>query len=488
MTNERKKKEAWLLSGQDLELEIRKITGRALRRSIPSAQERRRTLRFSRDLVERLEKELKRSGFEAEVQVEGSIAKDTWLAGEKDIDLFMLIPEKYGREAFDQVLNVAKKVAGEGYLEAYAEHPYIQAKIDDFVVDFVPSFKLEKAGDAISSVDRTPFHTLYMKERLTPKLRNEVRLVKRFMRGIGTYGAEIKVGGFSGYLCEVLTLHYGAFVDLLRAASNWKERVLADLEGHYEGKEGKAREIFQEPLIVIDPVDKGRNVASAVRIDEFNEFIAASREFIKRPSVDFFFTEEVEPLSFEELSRTMKDRGSALVFLKTSIARAVPDVLWGQLYKSHRALRNLVRRHKFTVIRDGVWSDEEAATVFVFELHSRSLPTVEKHLGPPVRKKDDCEKFLKKHLGSDQIVSGPRIESDRWVVERRRKYTDVTDLLRQELKDSLENTGTASLVSEALSSSFSVWVNEEIREFYSRNPSFASFLTEYLTGKPRWLH
>ncbi len=468
-------------------LKVREITEQALRRSIPSEKERLRTLRFSQHLSGRLEKELERAGFEAEVQIEGSIAKDTWLAGEKDIDLFMLISKRYGREAFDQVLKVAKKVAGKDYLEAYAEHPYIQAKIEDFVVDFVPSFRLERAEDALSSVDRTPFHTIYMKERLTPELKNEVRLVKRFMRGIGTYGAEIKVGGFSGYLCEVLTLHHGSFVELLRAASNWKERVLADLEGHYEGREAKARDIFQEPLIVIDPVDKGRNVASAVRIDEFSEFIAASREFLKRPSLDFFYPEEVEPLSFEELSRTIKYRGSTLVFLKTGVVRAVPDVLWGQLYKSQRALTNLIRRHKLTVIRDGVWSDEEAATVFVFELHSGSLPTVEKHLGPPVRKKDDCEKFLEKHLGSDQIVSGPRIEGDRWVVERRRKYTDVTDLLRQELKDSLENTGIASLVSQALSSSFSVWVNEEIREFCSRNPSFASFLTEYLTGKPRWL-
>ena len=476
------------MTGEDLKLKVRKICEEALRRSIPSEEERRGTLRFSEDLADRLENELERSGFEAEVQVEGSIAKDTWLAGEKDIDLFLLIPKRYGREAFNEVLKVAKKVAGKDYLEAYAEHPYIQAKMDDFIVDFVPSFKLERAEDAISSVDRTPFHTIYMKEHLTAETKNEVRLVKRFMRGIGTYGAEIKVGGFSGYLCEVLTLHYGAFVELLRVASNWEERVLADLERYYEGKERKAREIFQEPLIVIDPVDKGRNVASAVRMNELNGFIAASREFLKKPSLNFFFTEKVEPLSFEQLFRTMKDRGSALVFLKTGVVRAVPDVLWGQLYKSQRALRNLIRRHRFTVIRDDVWSDEEAATIFIFELHSRSLPAVEKHLGPPVRKKEDCERFLEKHLGSKQIVSGPRVEGDRWVVERRRKYRDVADLLRQELKDRRENTGIASLVSQALSSSFSVWVNEEVKEFYSKNLGFASFLTEYLTGKPRWLH
>ena len=31
------------------------------------------------------------------------------------------------------------------------------------------------------------------------------------MQGIGVYGAEIKVGGFSGYLCELLVMKYGGF-------------------------------------------------------------------------------------------------------------------------------------------------------------------------------------------------------------------------------------------------------------------------------------
>ena len=475
------------MTREDLELKARRICEEALRRSIPSEEEKRRTLEFTEELAGRLEKELERAGFEAEVQVEGSIAKDTWLAGEKDIDLFTLIPKTYGREAFDVVLEVARKVAGENALEAYAEHPYIQAKIDGFIVDFVPSFKLEKAEEAVSSVDRTPFHTLYVKERLTPEAKSEVRLLKRFMRGIGTYGAEIKVGGFSGYLCEVLTLYYGGFLKLIKAACDWSEGVLADLEGHYRGREKKAREIFQEPLIVIDPVDKGRNVASAVGIGKLSEFIAASREFLTDPSLSFFYPSDAEAYSLEELSGAMRSRGSALVFLKTGVVRAVPDVLWGQLYKSQRALRNLIRRHKFTVIRDDVWSDEEVATVFLFELHSRSLPAVEKHLGPPVRKKDDCERFLEKHLGSEQSMSGPRIEGDRWVVERKRKYTDIADLLGQELRDRRGNAGIASLVSEALSSSFSVLINAEIAEFYSENPGFASFLTRYLGGKPGWL-
>ena len=44
------------------------------------------------------------------------------------------------------------------------------------------------------------------------------------MKGVGVYGAEIRVGGFSGYLCELLTLSFGSFTDILKAVSDWKEK------------------------------------------------------------------------------------------------------------------------------------------------------------------------------------------------------------------------------------------------------------------------
>jgi len=468
------------------ESRMRKIRREVLRKAIPSEREKRETLRFSEGLAEKLLRELEKAGFEAEVRVEGSIAKDTWLAGEKDIDLFTLIPETYGREGLSKVLDIAKKVVGENWLEAYAEHPYIQAKIEDFTVEFVPCFKLERAEDVVSSVDRTPFHTLYVKNRLDPKAKDEIRLLKRFMRGIGTYGAEIKIGGFSGYLCEILTLHHGSFLELLKRASEWREGEVIDPEGHYRGRKEEAQKIFPEPLVVVDPVDQGRNVASAVRVDRLSEFIAASRMFLIKPNLHFFYPKETRPFTVDELARTIDSRGSALIFLKTGGVRAVPDVLWGQLYRSQRALRNLMLQQGFTPLRDDVWSDEETVNIFVFESYSR-LPGLEKHLGPPIGKPKECDKFLEKHLRSKQRLSGPRIEEHRWVVERRRKYTDVADLLRSELADGGERIGVASLISQAFKSSFEVWVNHEAQEFYSKNAEFASFLTEYLKGRPRWL-
>jgi tRNA nucleotidyltransferase (CCA-adding enzyme) len=470
-----------------LERKAEKICREVLRRVTPSVEEKEETLRFVETLSRRLRLELENLGLEAEVRVEGSIAKDTWLAGEKDIDLFILIPKEYGRRGFVKVLEAAKRASGGNYLEAYAEHPYIQAEISGFTVDFVPCFKLKRAEEAISSVDRTPFHTAYVNQHLSSAGRSEVRLLKRFMHGIEAYGAEIKIGGFSGYLCEILIMYYGSFLNVLRASSDWCEKEFIDLEGYYRGQEEKAQRIFDQPLIVIDPVDKGRNVASAVRRERLAEFIAASRLFLEDPGITFFFPPETEAAHAEEALRAMHSRGTSFVFLKIGSVRAVPDVLWGQLYKSQRALNNLLLRYGFKILRDAVWSDEKSSSVFIFELQSRLLPAVERHLGPPVTKKKDCEKFLEKHLSSGLLISGPRIEGDRWIVERQRRYRDAAALLRDSLKDGGRRIGVATLISEAFKSSLEILVDDGIEEFYEKNPEFASFFADYLRGRPRWL-
>jgi tRNA nucleotidyltransferase (CCA-adding enzyme) len=471
-----------------LELKIRNVCNEALKRVTPSVLERRETLGFSKRLVESLRAELLKDGIIADIQIEGSVAKDTWLAGEKDIDVFVLLPEEYGREVFQRVLETAKRVSGENYLEVYAEHPYLEAYIDGFTVNIVPCFRVKDASQAKSSVDRTPFHTQYVKSRLNEELKGEVRLLKAFMHGISVYGAEIKVGGFSGYLCELLTLYYGSFIGVLRAASRWRRGEVIDIEGYYGAPE-EARRIFQnEPLIVVDPVDRGRNVASAVRLDRLSEFILASRLFLKDPDIRFFSPREIEPYSANELLRVMASRGSALVFVKTGYIRAVPDILWGQLYRSQRAILNLLKQFDFEVMRSSVWSDEKTANIFIFELPSLRLPAVERHVGPPIDKVENCETFLEKHINSENIFSGPMVEDNKLVVEKRRRYTDAAELLRDKLAaDGGRKLGVASLVARAFTEDLKILVNEEIIGFYNSNINFAQFLTGYFIGRPRWL-
>ncbi|MEM1514920.1 MAG: CCA tRNA nucleotidyltransferase [Thermoproteota archaeon] len=477
-----------LNASQDTKVKIKSICEEVLRQVTPSDKERAETLNFSNLLVEALKRELLKENIRAEVQVEGSIAKDTWLASEKDIDIFVLLPMKYGRDSFQRVLEAAKKVSEGNYLEAYAEHPYLEAYMNGFIVNFVPCFMVKDPSEAKSSVDRTPFHTQYVKSKLNEELKGEIRLLKAFMHGIGVYGAEIKAGGFSGYLCELLVLYYGSFIKVLETASRWRKGELIDIEGHYKTPE-EARRIFQnEPLIVVDPVDKGRNVASAVRINRLSELILASRLFLKNPDIKFFNPRSIEPYPTDELIRVMKNRGSTIIFIKIGAIRTVPDILWGQLFRSQRALLNLIKQFDFDILRSEVWSDEKSSNVFIFEVSSRFLPPIKRHVGPPIDKIDESEEFLKKYMHLKNIFSGPRIEKDRLIIEKRRRYTDIVELLKDKLSpDGGRKIGVASLVAEALSETHEIFVNEEILNFYSTNSNFAQFLTEYFIGRPRWL-
>ncbi|MCK4424922.1 hypothetical protein KAU93_04480, partial [Candidatus Bathyarchaeota archaeon] len=214
---------------------------------------------------------------------------------------------------------------------------------------------------------------------------------------------------------------------------------------------------------------------------------AVARSFLGKPSVKFFYPPETTALTAKELEQNLEKRGSATVFVTFRRVNAVPDILWGQLYKSQRSLRNLIQQNDFNILRDLTWSDEKTLNVFVFELEQRFVSPVKKHLGPPLEKEPECERFLRKHLKASGTVSGPYIDGGRWVVELRRKYTDVVDLLGERLKDGGRNAGVAEKISHVLRKGFKIFVNGEVLEVYKKNSEFAKFLTDFLSGKPKWL-
>lgn len=467
---------------------LERILSEVQRRTTPNSEERNRIRRLTEKLRNRLEAAAERAGVEVEVHVEGSIAKDTWLRESPDIDVFMLVSPSVLRETLGTIyLEIAKEATKDAkQIERFAEHPYLEAFLDGIRINIVPCYHVKK-GAWISATDRTPFHTEYVKPLLTEELRGEVRLLKQFMKGIGVYGAEIKVGGFSGYVCELLILYYNSFKKILEAASNWNPRQFIDLEGHYEGEDDWLKLGFEEPLVIVDPVDNERNAASAVRQDPLSVFIAASRMFLEAPSKRFFFPPETEPLTSRELLESLRKRGTNFIFVRFGRVDAVPDVLWGQLYKSQRSLRSLVSHHGFNIVHDAVWSDERSLNFFLIELECKDLPSLKKHLGPPLDKKEDCKSFLKKHAESPRTMSGPRIERGRWVVSITREYIAAEQLLEMSLKDGGRKVGVAEHISHALANDLKILVDEEILPDYLRNPDFARFLTGYIGGKPKWL-
>ena len=459
------------------------IRGRALDAVVPGRAEEEAVGVFARRVVEELDIGLAEAGVRGVAEVHGSVARGTWIAGERDFDVFIVLEEGYGRRDLPAILDVVKGILGEGWVEAYSEHPYLIADVDGYRVEFVPCFRVDPRKGLVSATDRTPLHTGFVVERLPVSARDEVRLLKRFMKGVGVYGAEVKVGGFSGYLCELLVIALGSFEGVLEAASGWRRGEVVDPVGGSD--QDSLRKRFGEPLIVPDPVDPGRNVASAVSETRFWEFSAAARAFLEGPRWEFFYPVEGD-VDVEGLLERVRGHGFDLVFLVVGDGEVeVPDVLWGQLYKSERALVAALREAGFSVVRSGVWSDEASRHVFVFELESAILPAFVRRMGPPVRMVKGGRRFLEAHAGSEETVSGPWVEGDRWWVVVRRGERGAGATLGSFLVDGGRGVGVSRRIAERVSRGFSVLLAGEVEEVVT--PDFAAFMDGFLRGRPGWL-
>jgi tRNA nucleotidyltransferase (CCA-adding enzyme) len=472
-----------------MQTELEALTKQVLKQITPTQAEYSKVEALSKRLEQKITEACQHQGVEAVVRVEGSVAKDTWLRDNPDIDVFMRLSPSIPRKNLGEIgLKIAKTAAKDAteIIERFAEHPYLEIIIDDFRVDIVPCYDA-KAGEWQSATDRTPYHTDYIKEHLTPKMHGEVRLLKQFMQGVGVYGAEIKVGGFSGYLCELLVMTYGSFNQTVQAFAQFNKRVVIDPENYFENRENELSLLFPEPLVIVDPVDKARNVGSAVQTDKLYNFIAATRAFLEKPSKAFFYPPKQAALKIEDLKRQLDSRGSALMFLVVDGISAVPDVLWGQLYRSKRSLHKLLTLNDYKVLRDAVWSNEKTLSVFMFELEQQILPNIKKHQGPPLERPAECASFLSKYANSNQVISGPYIEDGKWIVEVPRKNNDAVVLLKEKLADGGKNVGVSELVAKALKEKFLIQINSEILPVYLSDDDFAVFLSGFLSGKPFWL-
>jgi len=161
----------------------------------------------------------------------GSAERNTWLCGNHDIDVFISYPEDISLDEFykrSRTILTEMAKTGDSWEDRHSEHPYIHIKKDGFEIDLVPCFRVKSGADIKSAVDRTPFHCAYIKAKVIG-LEDDVLILKQFMKGVGIYGSEVRTGGFSGYLTEILIIYYGGFAGVLEHAQHWKYGTVVDI-------------------------------------------------------------------------------------------------------------------------------------------------------------------------------------------------------------------------------------------------------------------
>lgn len=391
-----------------------------LLRISPSVERREEIQGIVSSLIARTEEEVAKEGLDLSVVLVGSVAKDTFLQ-EPDIDIFVQFPEDVPREGLEATgLAVGKRVLGISE-ERYAEHPYVHGSWEGLEVDIVPCYRIEDASHLKSAVDRTPFHTHYVRSHLREEQKGEVRLLKQFAKGVGVYGAEAKVQGLSGYLLELLILRYGTFHDVLRASEGWRKGT----ELFLDGKGGRK---FSEPFIFYDPVDMSRNVASALSSKCLALFIYASQEYLRSPSERFFFPRAREPLELGTARDMLVERGSGLLLVRMDRPPLIDDNLYPQVRRSLDGLCALLAGHDFRVLDRAFHVADDLG--MVVELEGLFLPRGRRHSGPPAWI-ENASSFLERW--GREGLSRPFLEDGHWVVIAPREHPAADDLVRSKL-------------------------------------------------------
>ena len=460
------------------------------REVVPTASERTRMDALSRRLLDRTERAVKSTGLDGIPSLQGSVAKDTWLHEQADLDVFVQFPPTVQRSEWTtRVLPLLRREFTEyEKIERYAEHPFLELITTEGVrVNIVPCYRVEK-GKWLSATDRTPYHKEYMNSKLTDATRLEVRLLKRFCMGIGVYGAEIKTGGFSGMLVETLTVYYGSFHKLLRNAEQWKTGLVLDVEQAYKGRQGEASRKFEEnSIIVIDPVDSERNLAAALRSEKFWSFVVASRAFLDNPNHAFFYPAERQSLSSANARRRISNLDNDLLAISFKHGGLVPDILWGQLYRLEKTLSELMKKHGLNIVRSLSWSDEKTNGALLYLLEGNPLPAGLIRQGPPVEREIESRSFLARHQGARDTRSGPWIEGNRWIVEKKREIRAADQLLKKALSSPGKFNLTIPSQLEHGLKNRKILVNEKVADIIGSNRSFGEALREFLDGRPSWM-
>jgi tRNA nucleotidyltransferase (CCA-adding enzyme) len=389
----------------------------------PTKEENDKVKEVSSKIKEFINDKCHLENIEAEVVLVGSVAKDTYLRGKSDIDVFMAFPlsidEKELKETGLYLAHQCCEAFNVTPYHQFASHPYVTTEIEGFEIDLVPCYKIDDGSQIKSAVDRTILHTKYVQANLKEGQNDEVLLLKRFMDMTGTYGSEFKVGGFAGYLCELLIIEYGTFENTLREASNWEFGHVVDLMDY--GTAGN----FKDPLVCIDPTDKNRNVGAALRLDKFSQFIQSARNYLNSDKKDDYFYPLAKKLDKNDILDKFKSRESNFIAIKFDIPQIPLDTLHPQLKKTTDSLKKILDKNDFLVFQADYWTDEENYAVILLELAVFKLNNVKVHKGPRVFIKQGCDNFIEK-FGIENCY----VLDDYLVSNVEREFTTPEDFIR----------------------------------------------------------
>jgi tRNA nucleotidyltransferase (CCA-adding enzyme) len=410
-------------------------------------------VRNADDMVKNINMLLKKHKIVAECVKGGSIAKDTFLKDDYDIDLFIRFNNSYkGQDISEITAKVLKELCEQPKVtleRIHGSRDYFQFKIRHgkkiIIFEVIPVILVHAQNyyEAENITDLSPEHVEWVRKYTAknPRLPDEIRLAKQFCKANKVYGAESYINGFSGHIIDILIIHYGSFINLLNAFSKLDEDslrkpIIIDTEKNLANPLKQLNKSKITPLIIVDPIQKDRNSAAALSRKRLLIFIDAAKRFLKKPSKSFF---EIKIFDMNrEVAGSLKQlglRNSKVKIVKMDIdtAEGSRDVAGTKALKVYELILEHMKLYGFKILSTD-WNfvhDEKHAEAYIIIDGNIGKEIIRE--GPPATARDDYKKFIDKHTS---LKHGIMYKDSRAYAIVPRKFVDpkafIEDLSRKE--------------------------------------------------------
>jgi len=367
------------------------------------------------------------------IEPQGSTGiKQTQLKNDFDIDLFVGLNYELYKPKYEGLSkNKLKKESKKDFLDLcnnwiikslplkefhnprllYAEHPYVTVdylvKNHIIKIDIVLFFDLEleyiKNNGPVTAVDRSPWHGRFIKENLSQEQKNDVRVLKQFFKANNCYGDKSAVGkvGFIGYSAELLIHRYGSLQKLFSNFKLLKENPV-DFSNRPISELKKIQHFQNDYIIITDPVDKNRNVASAISEKAYKYCNKRIKEFLDRPSKNFFLIEEIPEIDISTMDSSLVEK-IFIIELKNENSEIHYTINRDKLYSIGDSIKangekEFSHAERFGKIEFEVYFEHNIEE-FNLSIFCEKPEIGKSYLrrGPPIKDKVHSENFIKKN-------------------------------------------------------------------------------------------
>jgi len=360
-----------------------------------------KTLRYlkheTENIVENLKEEIKNEKIDADVFVGGSYARGTLVKkGKYDIDIFIRFSWKIDNisDILEDIVKSAGKALNLNFSKIHGSRDYFRLETkDNLYFEIIPVYRIKTPQEARNVTDLSYFHVNYVRKKLRGNnIASEILLAKQFCEAQGVYGAETYILGFSGYGLECLIIYYKSLANMLKKLIKAKERIVIDIEKHYKNKSDVLFSLnenkLQSPIILVDPTWKERNLLSALNKESFKKFQERAREFLKKPSADFF---ELHEFDADKLKRFAKEENAEFLDIIIVTDRQSGDIAGAKMKKFARFLEFEIARYFDILRKEFLYKEGQESNFYIVGKTKKEI--IKK--GPPIDMKKNVEDFRK---------------------------------------------------------------------------------------------